>query len=126
MHSEPVEDLEEESEDDPLLDSLSDDLDSDDKKNDNLLLFVLLPIALVAILYDRSSFKNQVIDIVGIFIGVAIVVYFIYRAIKKKQATAMRYKLSCPTCGFTPMTKSSIMSTAITKHCKKCGAILNG
>ena len=111
--------------DDPFLSAVNADLESVNKHNDNKLLVILLLLIPLAFIYERSGVKNAWLDAGGIGLIVGSIVHTIYTVAAQKKKIAAKYGLVCHVCGYKPKA-NMVLSAAMTQHCTKCGAKLNG
>ncbi|MBL8476537.1 MAG: hypothetical protein JNK71_10770 [Methyloversatilis sp.] len=111
--------------DDPRLSAIDRDLASVSKRNDNLLLVILLLLVPLAFVYERSGFKGVWLDAAFLGLLFGAIGYLIFRVVRQKQRVAARYGLVCRACGEKPGAHM-VLSAAMTQHCARCGAKLRG
>lgn len=121
----PEDDEERNVSDDPYLNAVNTDLESIDKRNDNKLLVVLLVLVPLTFLYER--YVTTDVWMTGILVGLVVgsIGYTIFRVVRQKQKVAENYGLVCLVCGYKPKAHM-VLSAAMTQHCAKCGAKLDG
>jgi len=111
--------------DDPRLSAIDRDLASVSKRNDHLLLVILLMLVPLAFVYERSGFKGVWLDAAFLGLLFGTIGYLIFRVARQKQRVAARYGLVCRMCGEKPKAHM-VLSAAMTQHCARCGSKLRG
>ncbi|MBP6096009.1 MAG: hypothetical protein KBF58_08710 [Methyloversatilis sp.] len=121
----PDDDEEGDISDDPVLSAIDTDLESVSRRNDNQLLAILVLLVPMAVLYERSDLKSIWLDAAFLGLLFGAVGFTIFRVVRQKQKVAAKYGLACRVCGGKPRAHM-VLSAAMTRHCARCGARLNG
>lgn len=125
MHrEEPISgDRETDVSDDPLLKTISSELNAINKRTDMKLLIAIALNLAVVVLFAHLQVQSMWLDLLEAAIVVTIIGGTIYSVVRQKQQVAIRHGLVCRVCGYRPWVQM-IMSTATTQRCHKCRSSL--
>lgn len=87
---------------------------------DNKLLYILVPSALLVIAAEKLGHNNSFVTLVTALLVIGSIIFTIYANISKKVSIAKKYGLQCHKCGHTPY-PNSVETAIYTGICKKCG-----
>ena len=111
--------------DNPLLSAINADLERANSQTDNRLLLALAVIISVLFLSEYFLGKNFWLESFAAAAVIGVIAFTLYSAVRRKAAVAAKYGLICPVCKYRPSAQM-ILSAAMTRRCRKCGAPLHG